>query len=66
MFCRVRPLLPEEGCNTEGKIISYPTSMEASGRGVELAQNGIFCDDVASVVVFVFLIGVYACFSLFI
>ncbi|XP_058779935.1 kinesin-like protein KIN-14N [Vicia villosa] len=40
VFCRVRPLLPEEGCNTEGKIISYPTSMEASGRGVELAQNG--------------------------
>ncbi|CAI8593017.1 unnamed protein product [Vicia faba] len=40
VFCRVRPLLPEEGCSTDGKIISYPTSMEASGRGVELAQNG--------------------------
>ncbi|KAI5412161.1 kinesin-like protein KIN-14N [Lathyrus oleraceus] len=40
VFCRVRPLLPEEGCSAEGKTISYPTSMEASGRGVELAQNG--------------------------
>ncbi|KAI4322833.1 hypothetical protein L6164_022489 [Bauhinia variegata] len=40
VFCRVRPLLPDEGCNTEGKIISYPTSMEASGRGIDLAQNG--------------------------
>ncbi|XP_004487619.1 kinesin-like protein KIN-14N [Cicer arietinum] len=40
VFCRVRPLLPDEGCSTEGKIISYPTSMEASGRGIELAQNG--------------------------
>lgn len=58
MFCRVRPLLPEEGCSAEGKTISYPTSMEASGRGVELAQNGISCDDVASVVVFVLLIDV--------
>lgn len=44
MFCRVRPLLPDEGCSTEGKIISYPTSMEASGRGIELAQNGMSHD----------------------
>uniref|UniRef100_A0A0R0H8Y4 Kinesin motor domain-containing protein n=1 Tax=Glycine max TaxID=3847 RepID=A0A0R0H8Y4_SOYBN len=40
VFCRVRPLLPDEGSSTEGKIISYPTSMEASGRGIELTQNG--------------------------
>ncbi|TKY48990.1 Kinesin-3 protein [Spatholobus suberectus] len=40
VFCRVRPLLPDEGCSTEGKVISYPTSMEASGRGVELTQSG--------------------------
>ncbi|XP_061341790.1 kinesin-like protein KIN-14N isoform X2 [Gastrolobium bilobum] len=40
VFCRVRPLLPDEGCSTEGKIISYPTSMEASGRGIELTQSG--------------------------
>ncbi|PNY17520.1 kinesin-like protein, partial [Trifolium pratense] len=40
VFCRVRPLLPDESCSTEGKIISYPSSMEAAGRGIELAQNG--------------------------
>ncbi|XP_057727229.1 kinesin-like protein KIN-14N [Arachis stenosperma] len=40
VFCRVRPLLPDEGCSTEGKIISYPTSMEAAGRGIELTQSG--------------------------
>ncbi|KAG4978291.1 hypothetical protein JHK86_037765 [Glycine max] len=40
VFCRVRPLLPDEGSSTEGNIISYPTSMEASGRGIELTQNG--------------------------
>jgi len=40
VFCRVRPLLPDEACSTEGKIISYPTSMEASGRGIELTQSG--------------------------
>lgn len=40
MFCRVRPLLPDEVCSTEGKVISYPTSMEASGRGIELTQSG--------------------------
>ncbi|XLR14565.1 hypothetical protein S83_042503 [Arachis hypogaea] len=40
VFCRVRPLLPDESCSTEGKIFSYPTSMEACGRGIDLAQNG--------------------------
>ncbi|GAU26363.1 hypothetical protein TSUD_101970 [Trifolium subterraneum] len=40
VFCRVRPLLPDESCSPEGKIISYPSSMEAAGRGIELAQNG--------------------------
>ncbi|CAJ2659985.1 unnamed protein product [Trifolium pratense] len=40
VFCRVRPLLPDESYSTEGKIISYPSSMEAAGRGIELAQNG--------------------------
>ncbi|KOM49938.1 hypothetical protein LR48_Vigan08g076500 [Vigna angularis] len=40
VFCRVRPLLPDESCSTEGKIFSYPTSMETSGRAIDLAQNG--------------------------
>ncbi|KAK7257315.1 hypothetical protein RIF29_31193 [Crotalaria pallida] len=40
VFCRVRPLLPDESCSTEGKIFSYPTSMEAAGRSIDLAQSG--------------------------
>ncbi|KAK4753309.1 hypothetical protein SAY87_022107 [Trapa incisa] len=39
VFCRVRPLLPGEN-SSEDKSISYPTSMEFLGRGVELVQNG--------------------------
>ncbi|PKI67640.1 hypothetical protein CRG98_011853, partial [Punica granatum] len=39
VFCRVRPLLPEES-SAEGKSTSYPTSMEALGRGIDLVQNG--------------------------
>jgi len=41
VFCRVRPLLADESCSAEGKIFSYPTSMETSGRAIDLAQNGI-------------------------
>ncbi|KAG5003459.1 hypothetical protein JHK86_027598 [Glycine max] len=40
VFCRVRPLLADDSCSTEGKIFSYPTSMETSGRAIDLAQNG--------------------------
>ncbi|KAK4797152.1 hypothetical protein SAY86_029478 [Trapa natans] len=39
VFCRVRPLLPDENSD-EGKSVSYPTSMEVLGRGIDLAQNG--------------------------
>lgn len=39
VFCRVRPLLPDES-SSEAKVISYPTSMEVLGRGIELVQNG--------------------------
>ncbi|XP_019453811.1 PREDICTED: kinesin-like protein KIN-14N isoform X2 [Lupinus angustifolius] len=39
VFCRVRPLLPDESCSTEGNIFSYPTSMEAYGRDIDLAQS---------------------------
>ncbi|KAF7843080.1 kinesin-like protein KIN-14C [Senna tora] len=38
VFCRVRPLLPEDGAGTD-MIVSYPTSTEALGRGIELMQN---------------------------
>ncbi|BAT97425.1 hypothetical protein VIGAN_09086800 [Vigna angularis var. angularis] len=40
VFCKVRPLLPDEARSTEGKVISYPTSMEAFGWGIELTQSG--------------------------
>uniref|UniRef100_A0A2N9J3Z5 Kinesin-like protein n=1 Tax=Fagus sylvatica TaxID=28930 RepID=A0A2N9J3Z5_FAGSY len=40
VFCRVRPLLPDDGISTEGKVISYPTSTEALGRGIDMVQNG--------------------------
>ncbi|KAL6999396.1 Kinesin-like protein KIN-14N [Sarracenia purpurea var. burkii] len=40
VFCRVRPLLPEDGVVTEVKVISYPTAIEALGRGIDVMQNG--------------------------
>ncbi|AES89902.2 putative minus-end-directed kinesin ATPase [Medicago truncatula] len=62
VFCRVRPLLPDENRSTEGKIFSYPSSMETSGRGIDLAQNGqkhsfkfdkVFIQDISQEEVFV-------------
>ncbi|XP_010267813.1 PREDICTED: kinesin-like protein KIN-14C isoform X2 [Nelumbo nucifera] len=38
VFCRVRPLLPDEGAGAE--VISYPSSLEAHGRGIDLLQSG--------------------------
>ncbi|XP_012070722.1 kinesin-like protein KIN-14N isoform X2 [Jatropha curcas] len=40
VFCRVRPLLPDDSPCAEGKIVSYPTTTEALGRGIDLQQNG--------------------------
>ncbi|KAL2980512.1 hypothetical protein AAZX31_13G233200 [Glycine max] len=39
VFCRVRPLLPDDGPGTD-MVVSYPTSTEALGRGIELLQSG--------------------------
>ncbi|KAM0932119.1 putative minus-end-directed kinesin ATPase [Dioscorea sansibarensis] len=40
VFCRVRPLLPEKESNaTEGAIVSYPTSTEFLGRGIDLTHH---------------------------
>ncbi|PNY09833.1 kinesin-1-like protein [Trifolium pratense] len=39
VFCRVRPLLREDRSETD-MAVSYPTSMEMLGRGIELVQNG--------------------------
>ncbi|KAL4580201.1 hypothetical protein LXL04_016385 [Taraxacum kok-saghyz] len=39
VFCRVRPLLCDDGDN-ETKTVSFPTTNEGLGPGIELAQNG--------------------------
>ncbi|KAI5386310.1 kinesin-like protein KIN-14D isoform X1 [Lathyrus oleraceus] len=38
VFCRVRPLLREDRSETN-MVVSYPTSIEMLGRGIELGQN---------------------------
>ncbi|XP_062170285.1 kinesin-like protein KIN-14N [Alnus glutinosa] len=41
VFCRVRPLLPDDGgISMEGKVFSYPTSIETLGRGIDVVQSG--------------------------
>lgn len=40
MFCRVRPLLPDDGPAAD-MVVSFPSSTEALGRGIELAQSGM-------------------------
>ncbi|XP_057538372.1 kinesin-like protein KIN-14C [Amaranthus tricolor] len=40
VFCRVRPLLPEDGCASELPVISYPTSTEGHESGIDLLQSG--------------------------
>lgn len=40
VFCRVRPILSDYDCNsTEGTIVSFPTSTEVLGRGIDLMHN---------------------------
>ncbi|KAL0306427.1 UNVERIFIED_CONTAM: Kinesin-like protein KIN-14C [Sesamum radiatum] len=40
VFCRVRPILSDDGVGTDTKVVSFPTSAEAQGRGIDLTQNG--------------------------
>ncbi|XVF34094.1 hypothetical protein REPUB_Repub18cG0027700 [Reevesia pubescens] len=40
VFCRVRPQLPDESSSNQGKVVSFPTSMEYLGRGIDMTQNG--------------------------
>ncbi|XP_047967701.1 kinesin-like protein KIN-14N [Salvia hispanica] len=40
VFCRVRPLLSDDGAGNDVKVVSFPTSMDAQGRGIDLSQNG--------------------------
>ncbi|RDX74049.1 Kinesin-like protein KIN-14C, partial [Mucuna pruriens] len=39
VFCRVRPLLPDDSMGTD-MVVSFPSSTEALGRGIELVQSG--------------------------
>ncbi|KAI7745037.1 hypothetical protein M8C21_000016 [Ambrosia artemisiifolia] len=39
VFCRVRPLLPDDGPAAEATV-SFPSSLELAGRGIELYQSG--------------------------
>ncbi|KAF9595680.1 hypothetical protein IFM89_002584 [Coptis chinensis] len=39
-FCRVQPMLPDDGASAEASVICYPTSTESLGRGIDLLQNG--------------------------
>ncbi|XP_068667973.1 kinesin-like protein KIN-14C isoform X2 [Aristolochia californica] len=40
VFCRVRPLLPDDDCGSTETSVSYPSSTELLGRGIELTYNG--------------------------
>ncbi|XP_071696962.1 kinesin-like protein KIN-14N [Rutidosis leptorrhynchoides] len=40
VFCRVRPLLLDEGVEKEIKTITFPTTYETLGRGMEVVQHG--------------------------
>ncbi|KAG9454248.1 hypothetical protein H6P81_007152 [Aristolochia fimbriata] len=40
VFCRVRPLLPDDDCGSTETSVSYPSSTELLGRGIELSYNG--------------------------
>ncbi|KAJ6367603.1 hypothetical protein OIU78_000214 [Salix suchowensis] len=39
VFCRVRPVLPDDVAGSEPAVISYPTSTEALGRGIDVIQS---------------------------
>ncbi|PIN19618.1 Kinesin (KAR3 subfamily) [Handroanthus impetiginosus] len=40
VFCRVRPLLSDDGVGNDTRVVSFPTSMEVLGRGIDFTQNG--------------------------
>ncbi|XP_074557511.1 kinesin-like protein KIN-14N [Curcuma longa] len=40
VFCRVRPIIPDsDSTSTDGAVVSYPTSVESVGRGIDLMHN---------------------------
>ncbi|XP_074272083.1 kinesin-like protein KIN-14C isoform X2 [Silene latifolia] len=40
VFCRVRPMLPEDGCSSDASVIAYPPSTEGHEQGIDLIQSG--------------------------
>lgn len=40
MYSRVRPLLSDDGVGSDAEVVSFPTSTEQMGRGIDLTQNG--------------------------
>ncbi|CAG7871336.1 unnamed protein product [Brassica rapa] len=44
VFCRLRPLLPDDGGHQEASVIAYPRSSESLGRGIDVVQSGKFSD----------------------
>ncbi|CAA6658320.1 unnamed protein product [Spirodela intermedia] len=41
VFCRVRPLHPDDDdSGLETSVVSYPSSLESLGRGIDLTHNG--------------------------
>lgn len=40
VFCRVRPLLSDDGVGADASVVSYPTSLKSKGRGIILMRNG--------------------------
>jgi kinesin family protein C1 len=35
-------VLPDDGAGSEPPVISYPTSTEALGRGIDVIQSGMY------------------------
>lgn len=38
----MRPLLSDDGVGNDAKVVSFPTSTELLGRGIDLTQSGEF------------------------
>ncbi|KAG5393819.1 hypothetical protein IGI04_023782 [Brassica rapa subsp. trilocularis] len=45
VFCRLRPLLPDDGGHQEASVIAYPRSSESLGRGIDVGNKHPFTLD---------------------
>ncbi|KAF2305019.1 hypothetical protein GH714_001098 [Hevea brasiliensis] len=53
VFCRVRPLLPDDSVGTEASVISYPTSVETLGQKYSFTFDKVFGHSVSQQDVFI-------------